>query len=389
MRSREEYRRFRNADVAETHSTTPTLVNGEATHRSPSRTASLRRACTTLLACCSIVLGTVATPVRVDATPDRQQLLRESTTLPSSSAFAVSAYQLGRSPGGRPIWEATIAPRLCVGDPTRADSPSFGGLAWRFIGTPKVIIRQSDERSRPVRTPSYMPSLEFQVFRLPRRWLDTEAAEQSSRRMASMTAATLTFGHHSNGQAGDPYTSDMSETLPEDMVGAQLNARDGNFGTNYVRIEVFERYVTSDPGSETSQEKPHAVVATFPHNTITLGIAREHHPNIRVLPGLGPMTHKMRASYGSSRIAVLVGFSRRYRWGGLQLQSRTTRIVGPLAKCVDRYIVDVVTAISFDAVRGFGLYCRWYRGQDYYNILYLNNQRILQFGISVDSSRSM
>jgi len=82
---------------------------------------------------------------------------------------------------------------------------------WRvgLIITPQLYIRVINDKSSPVRTPSYLPGGTL-FFKLS---LDTIRYKYLS----------LAIFHHSNGQDGPPLNPDGS-----------INTYNGNFGTNYV-----------------------------------------------------------------------------------------------------------------------------------------------------------
>src|SRR4030095_3269960 len=96
-----------------------------------------------------------------------------------------------------------------------------------------VRLRMFDSRSAPVRTPSYMPKGTFSGLMFRR---EPTVGTRGSR--VGLWAGQITVGHHSNGQDGCLFTTDV--LVNEDCVGPadlqQINRINGSFSTNYVRI---------------------------------------------------------------------------------------------------------------------------------------------------------
>ena len=103
------------------------------------------------------------------------------------------------------LFEAEIAPYYLV-------NLSPNGM-WAMDISFKGILRMRDERSYPITTPSYMPSLTvYQYF-----------SDMSAYKGEFLSY--LTLEHHSNGQSGPVYNPDGS-----------YNTENGNFATNYLKV---------------------------------------------------------------------------------------------------------------------------------------------------------
>lgn len=116
----------------------------------------------------------------------------------------------------------------------------------RLMGvlTPQIIIRMYQERSYPVRTPSYMPQITL-YYRLK---------NKSNLRTQNLF---VRFAHHSNGQDGDFY-----------LENGELNVKSGDFATNFFepgfimtnvnkRLNAYQFFKTSievhPPGSSNEE----------------------------------------------------------------------------------------------------------------------------------------
>lgn len=86
---------------------------------------------------------------------------------------------------------------------------------WGATLSPMIMIRMSSERSFPIRTPSYMPQVNFfYQFRMKK--------EQT------VSYLFMKLAHHSNGQDGNFYNLDGT-----------LNTRSGDFSTNFYEVGLF------------------------------------------------------------------------------------------------------------------------------------------------------
>jgi hypothetical protein len=103
------------------------------------------------------------------------------------------------------IFEGSIAPPFYLASPRK-------NLA--VVAIPKVVLRMFQERSVPVKTPSYMPRLTFYKFFHP---------EESLNQNTVASYASLTVSHHSNGQSGTFRNPDGT-----------INHESGNFSTNFL-----------------------------------------------------------------------------------------------------------------------------------------------------------
>ncbi len=275
-------------------------------------------------------------------------------------------------------FEADIQPHLVVSQNfsdklvieeslTSEGEPGRWRVAYSVVGTPRVRLRMLDERSAPVRTPSYMPkgTLMMMFFRGER----TEP-----RHRVGIWSPELTVGHHSNGQDGCLFATDTM--LDDDCVGqedlAQINRLDGSFSTNYVRVggryrREWLRTINAGQPDEEHIGSTHWTVGAFADlhfNTAS-----------RLEPFYG--TKRFHGYFGIGRQLSKVCKSRAAASATVFYVGREPDGVPPLA-----YQVDALC--TFTPRGGWGLFARYYDGQDYYNLAFGQRIQRLQVGIHYD-----
>lgn len=85
---------------------------------------------------------------------------------------------------------------------------------WGATLTPAILLRMYNEKSLPVKTPSYMPQITFYQL--------------VGNKQDKISYAFLTIAHHSNGQADSFY-----------MPDGTINTFSGSFSTNYFELGLF------------------------------------------------------------------------------------------------------------------------------------------------------
>jgi hypothetical protein len=261
------------------------------------------------------------------------------------------------------------------------------GRARRFAiaisGTPAVRIRMFNERSAPVRTPSYMPRGNFQIIwarnlensmAMARAGRSTSWASfrQSSVTTVSLYEAHVIVGHHSNGQDGCLYTNEAPQG--DDCVevpGAsprQINTKDGSFSTNFVRVGTNYRRNYLDEAGWSGLEWG------FRFDV-------EYHPRPWVDPRIVDLYGRLRERVGFATA------SRGWRWcrrraeisGSLEFIHGAPEDVSPVATTAQ------VDCFPWDN-GGWGVFVRYYHGQDYYNIGFLRNISRLHAGATFNQN---
>jgi hypothetical protein len=238
---------------------------------------------------------------------------------------------------------------------------------YSIVGTPRVRLRMIDARSAPVRTPSYMPKGTFtQLF------FRGEPIERGSR--VGLWAAQATVGHHSNGQDGCLFTTD---TLVGDRcVGPpdlqQINHIDGTFSTNFVRFGGrYRREWLHDVS--TDAQKQAGIEEQIGAREFTLGfdIDRHFHTDPRVEP-----------FYGTTRASVLAGGATRFRRVCKSRVDASVALfyVGEQPDTVGSFAFQAEMSCTFTDQGGWGMFARYYTGQDYYNLGFAESINRLMFG---------
>lgn len=270
-----------------------------------------------------------------------------------------------------------------------------------ITATPGINLRMYRSISSPVRTPSYMPRVDFQRLWSP----DVEPAHGRVLSVVRVRELHLAIGHHSNGQDGcffevearDPLKEKKDCTIPDNVPRTEtvfgdaqgrvrnpnstpfirfirfgINKKDGSFSTNYIRL-----------GMNSRQSYVDSTLVTRRH--WTMGADAEFHP-------AWLMDRNIRGTYGHLQFSVSGEYA-----------SRTTP--GRWQPCRARREVKVsVLGIFFAPVSGAspagattfmaacypllhgdgGFFVRLHKGRDYYNLGFLDDVTHLQVGLTFD-----
>jgi hypothetical protein len=300
------------------------------------------------------------------------------------------------SPDGRTgvegtIFEANIFPHLIVWQ-NFSDQISVydteGGLRpvddrlhrirWSISGTPAVRLRMFNDVSDPVRTPSYMPRGNLQAL-WARNVSEVLGRADNRRKDASMRHPVLGLweahaivGHHSNGQDGcfykgqrRPPESTAEHELPcepdivppnAEVAKELVNKRDGSFSTNYIRTGVNHRFNWVDADT---------LVAFREFST---GGEFEVHPAQWMDP------HQVDL-YGRHRINTYAAYAQRGTPhicpSRIEERGAVNYIFGAPSTVSNWALTGQVSCFPTPA-GGWGVFVRYYRGQDYYNMSFLN-----------------
>lgn len=298
-------------------------------------------------------------------------------------------YVFNFAPASDLVFEAWVAPDVhVVGNVSSQLEEVLNGVprrrwAYSVFGTFMVRLRMFDEDSNPVRTPSYMPKATVQIaaFRNISRATDSDHPD---RRVSMWLLDFIPFGHHSNGQNGCLFSEATrvdgacvgDEAIPPSE--RTINTRDGSFSTNYFRMGVQYRrmYLKS------AADIPFAV-ARWQWN---VGVDAESNPTWH--PIGGAISDDLHGIYGATRVGVSAGAAR-LRW------HRFGRVEGKVAleyiHSAPRDVSSVTTRLEMNLLPrgwgGAGLFARFYRGQDYYNLAFEQNISRLQFGLTFNQDK--
>jgi hypothetical protein len=282
------------------------------------------------------------------------------------------------APRGDIKFEADIQPNLVVSQNfsdklviEESLAPPGQPLRWRvaysLVGTPRVRLRMLDERSAPVRTPSYMPkgTLMVMFFR---------GEKTEPRHRVGIWSPELTVGHHSNGQDGCLFTTDV--LIDGDCAGpqdlSQINRTVGSFATNYVRLggRYRREWLTTINAGLPDEEH----IGT---TQLTVGLFADVHFNTasRLEPFYG--TRRFHGTFGVGRQLSRVCKSRAAASASVYYVGHKPDGVPPLA-------VQIDGLCTFTPKGGWGAFVRYFDGQDYYNLAFGEHIHRLQVGIQYE-----
>lgn len=289
------------------------------------------------------------------------------------------------------VFEADIMPHM-VGYQNFTDLIDIGEQARRaggpkrfaisITGTPAVRLRMFDQVSRPVRTPSYMPRGNVQLIwarnlsRVAQAF--TRAAGEPfgpAERQVSLWEAHLIVGHHSNGQDGCFFEDETRQGEDEECVSVlpvvgerRVNKRDGSFSTNYIRTGINYRRNYLDDDLWALREWGFRVDV-------------EYHPRAWMDEVIVDMYGRLRGE-----VAATIA-SRELSWCPKRAEA-TGSIQGIHGHPASVWPVIVKAQFSCFPTRqgGWGLFVRYYGGQDYYNLGLLDNIQRVHVGATFNQS---
>lgn len=260
------------------------------------------------------------------------------------------------------------------------DAQMSGKPDWVLLPSFSMIVnlRQTEEDSAPVRTPSYMPRLRLTAVRT------TAPSNQGSRQVVF----DGTFGHYSNGQDGclfegqDP-DRDCAFLRPVADEALRVNRRDGSFSSHYLEGGAAFRWLTWKNELLANTRVPSARVIT------AFVRARDH----KVLSGLpGGMSDDLLRLYGSRRVRAGGEFLSEIRtterwWGGPYWVNAWVEVSNGDAPQVRKWRTSAETGKTLDGLNGTGVFVRWYYGHDDYNIGFLQPLNVVQVGLTLGGER--
>jgi hypothetical protein len=281
------------------------------------------------------------------------------------------------------------------------DTTSNTARAWRVILSPMFIIRQLNDSSAAVRTPSFMPRISAEHMWVSRRGQVTAAPVVSFPRVRIL-GLRGSLAHHSNGQAGcfrrgfvpiNARSNDCRYDGFTDTTVVRLNRANGDFSSTYFELLGYSKWM--DRGS-TNQP------------TWTTGFALAGDWYAPFL--FGALSDEQQSLYGSWRLRALTQAMWKPQWatecGDPGPQSRWCAFAGrtrldaeyvrapdlsnDLARRIQPQVIpyrwSVQLSQSIDRLLGAGPSLKYIDGQDYYNIGFVNRRRAFMFGITLDAS---
>lgn len=297
-------------------------------------------------------------------------------------------------------------------------------VSWSISGTPAVRLRMLPLTSAPVRTPSYMPrgnvqllwarGLKGEAQRALKNTLtvnrDLGARLESARKQApAQTAQTdvlfalanLTHvslwelhaivGHHSNGQDGCLSTEQQrvdlpgedDPCLPEGVVPTQatINRVDGSFSTNYIRAGMNYSWNRLEPGGGPDKGacncEPDEAEGVEERR---LKAEVEYHPSPWIDDDIEDLYGRLRLNVGGAW-AIKTPFCQR------RFETSAGLVWNPGVVETVPEVSFIVQASCFPTRNGgWGFFTRYYQGQDYYNVGFLDDIRRVQVGLTFNQT---
>jgi len=222
----------------------------------------------------------------------------------------------------------------------------------RLIGviTPQIIIRMYQEKSLPVRTPSYMPQI-------------TLFYRTSLLKNNQNLDVFLKIAHHSNGQENDFYLSNGT-----------LNTKSGDFSTNYIEFG----HVVSD-------------FSIFFNAYRFYRSSFEFHPQGWSSKELEGIYSKYRWHNMFTIFKLASDCPDQTKRAHLSVKAELTWLFGQMGQ-TDSFSFDRInSSLGFYYYPKFlvdvGLFVQYYRGHDYYNMYFSRILNVVRFGIVTETVR--
>jgi hypothetical protein len=302
---------------------------------------------------------------------------RAQGELPQHTPFLDASDVFANLPGHQTVFEGQLSPNLVMSqnlsDRLGELDPRFGGSVWghahAFSFDPMVRLRMLQQFSEPVRTPSYMPKLTFQEF--------FYRARGTSSPSVDLIAAQFTIGHHSNGQDGCTFLDQqvqgdacLPQRLDRDAATAPVNTRDGSFSTNYMTVGARFRRTLLDANNTARLDW-------------TLGADLEVNPT-RFF-GDGGLAAELSYLYGPTRFSVIAGAAKRAGRVCSRLEVLgTAKYIPGAPSIVPKIATTIRGACVFSESGGWGVVLGYFRGQDYYNLNFLQDISTFRIGLTYE-----
>ncbi|MGE0090160.1 MAG: hypothetical protein AB7S50_11890 [Bacteroidales bacterium] len=223
----------------------------------------------------------------------------------------------------------------------------------RFMGvlTPQIIIRMYQERSYPVRTPSYMPQVT--VYYL----LQRENKPQNFTLYGR-------FAHHSNGQDDDFF-----------LENGELNLKSGDFSTNYVEAGIIKTNIC----------KRFNAYQFFKTSF-------EVHPENWIGDELDGIYSKYRWHTAFSIFKLpSQNIHNTIKKAEISIKGEATWMFGELNNWSDASLNRLNLSLTLfyhpKFLEDLGLFVQYYHGSDYYNMYFNHSLDVIRFGLMTEKLR--
>lgn len=294
----------------------------------------------------------------------------------------------------RLLYEAQLAPNIfLMQDLSRADSAVRRDTTpqWHQANslafTPMFVIRQLDDSSGAVRTPSFMPKVTYQRFWVKKSLKDFSRLDPGDRSPTNprswshvnMQTLDIVFSHYSNGQAGCFYENQRRrsgdfecEWIGQDSTVRRINTSDGSFSTWFARLGYgYERlWVSGAAGAPVKSSMGGFGALSYLIPAMTEEPQRELYGSWRARALLEGKYHSRNQAFGgTSRVAMIIEHA---------------LDAGP---GVPRNSWSAEASHAFTRAYGIGAFARYRAGQEYYNIGFTETLNVWQFGLTINQDR--
>jgi len=235
-------------------------------------------------------------------------------------------------------------------------SPSYffsgRGRNWSVMINPQITIRMLDKQSFPIRNPSYKIYITF--YRDIKFWNDTFLKKLFYKNALWYASVA----HHSNGQDGSFYSPDTTNTV---------NLENGNFATNFLEFGISSYKVERLKANYFSIREIKTYLEFHPPKWSISELDRQYgFYRIYVKAGVfGPM----RARKNDSVNRWLQQSSLEVKAGWIMGKMGGTSTLDPSK----RFVLDATYKYYPKWFDEIAFFLRFYRGQDYYNIYFLDH----------------
>jgi len=235
---------------------------------------------------------------------------------------------------------------------------------WAFMMNPQVTIRMLNEKSQPIRNPSYKVYLTY--------YKEIQFWEKSFLRKLFYNNALFfaSLAHHSNGQDGAFYLSDSTR---------EVNTEDGNFSTNFLEFGL-SAYQVEELGNDHFSIREVKAWAEFHPPKWSAEELDDLYGYFRLYGKVG--------LFGPLRKRENEAMNRWLQRSSLEIKSGW--IFGNMGGASQ---LDFYKRFVFDASYKYypkwfdevAFFLRFYQGQDYYNI-YFVNEPLTQLSVGITSN---
>jgi hypothetical protein len=235
---------------------------------------------------------------------------------------------------------------------------------WAVMINPQVQVRILNEKSLPIRIPSYRVYGTF--FKELHFWKNSFLG----RIFYDNALWYGSYVHHSNGQDGPFFLNDTTR---------EVNFNNGNFSTDYLEIGVYTYRAKAIGKNYFSIRGIKATVEYYPFKWLSEGL-KDRYGSYRIFSSIGvvgPQRNLQRPRLMQwlqrSSLEMKIG------WIFGKMEGAAT------FEASDRLIIDVYYKYYPAWLDEIAFFMRFYRGQDYYNIHFAKGELInLSFGITTN-----